>query len=110
MSTYQSARRLKGEVLQEPMTMSLEDAARAVGYSTKTLRRAISAQKLVAAQASDAPHSAYRISRVELARWWRARGGGQLFPDLPVEEIPEAAEAEAGQQNEAEGEPPSGTR
>ena len=58
------------------LTFSLSDAAAAVGYSTRTLQRAIEADELQAAQLG---HGDIRISRPELEAWWRNRGGGLLF-------------------------------
>ncbi len=57
-------------------TYSLAEAAELVGYSTRTLRRAIDAEELLAARQSS---GSIRISRAELAAWWRNRGGGELF-------------------------------
>lgn len=61
-----------------PHTYSLVEAAEIVGRSTRTLRRAIDAEDLLAARQSS---GAIRISRAELAKWWRLRGGGDLFGD-----------------------------
>lgn len=61
----------------EGATYSLKEAAEVVGYSTRTLTRAISAGELQGANTG----RAIRISRVELARWWRSLGGGELFED-----------------------------
>ena len=58
------------------MTYSLAEAAELVGYSTRTLRRAIDAGELLAARQAS---GSIRISRTELAAWWRNRGGGELF-------------------------------
>lgn len=57
-------------------TYSMKEAAELTGYSTRTLRRAIDAEELLAARQSS---GSIRISRVELAKWWRLRGGGELF-------------------------------
>ncbi len=59
-------------------TYSLKEAAELVGYSTRTLRRAIDAGELLAARQVS---GSIRISRVELAKWWKGRGGGELFDD-----------------------------
>ena len=57
-------------------TYSMSEAAELVGYSTRTLRRAIDAGELLAARQAS---GSIRISRTELAKWWRERGGGELF-------------------------------
>ena len=57
-------------------TYSMAEAAALVGYSTRTLRRAIDAGELLAARQ---PSGSIRISRFELALWWKERGGGELF-------------------------------
>jgi excisionase family DNA binding protein len=66
-----------------PNTYSLAEAAELVGRSTRTLRRAIDAEELLAARQAS---GSIRISRAELAKWWRLRGGGDLFgPSTPLE-------------------------
>ena len=61
-----------------PQTYSMSEAAELTGYSTRTLRRAIDAGDLLACRQSS---GSIRISRAELAKWWRLRGGGDLFGD-----------------------------
>lgn len=68
----------------EPHTYSLKEAAAIVGLHTKTLRRAIHDGELKAFGGGKGG-AVYRISRVELAKWWRDRGGGELFEDEPRE-------------------------
>ena len=69
-------------------TYSMKEAAELVGYSTRTLRRAIDAGELLAARQSS---GSIRISRTELAKWWRERGGGDLFgPSEPSADLIEA--------------------
>ena len=65
-------------------TYSLAEAAELVGYSTRTLRRAIDAGELLAARQAA---GSIRISRAELAKWWRNRGGGELFEEASPEKI-----------------------
>lgn len=67
-------------------TYALQEAAFTVGFSARTLRRAIQAGELKAAKA---PGKAgrYSISAVELARWFAARGGGDLFSEEPEAEM-----------------------
>ena len=67
--------------MQDQHTYSLKEAAAIVGMSTQTLRRAIVAGELKAFGGGERGGSSYRISRVELANWWRDRGGGELFED-----------------------------
>lgn len=60
---------------------SLAEAAAMLGLNPATLRRAIAAGELRAMKL--AKH--YRVSRAELAAWWRERGGGELFaPEAPA--------------------------
>lgn len=61
------------------VTYSLQGAADVVGYSTSTLRRAIQAGEIKAAGGGRG--EPYRISGVELERWWKNKGGGDLFPE-----------------------------
>ena len=68
-------------------TFSLAEGAGLVGYSTRTLRRAIDAGELHAARQG----RSVQVSRVELAKWWKGRGGGDLFgPSEPSTELVEA--------------------
>ena len=64
--------------MEDQTTFSVQEAARLAGLSEETIRREIRAGKLKAAQVGTGP---YRISRVEIANWWRSRGGGELFGD-----------------------------
>ncbi len=59
-----------------PNTYSLAEAATLVGRSTRTLRRAVDAGELLAERQGA---GSIRVSRVELAKWWKGRGGGDLF-------------------------------
>lgn len=61
---------------------SLAEAAAMLGLNPATLRRAIGAGELKAMKL----HMHYRVSRAELAAWWRERGGGELFAPEPVPE------------------------
>lgn len=65
------------EIMQsiEPQhTFTPSEAAELTGFSEETIRREIRAGDLKAAEGHP-----QRISRPELARWWRDRGGGELF-------------------------------
>ncbi len=64
--------------MNEPLVYTLQAAADAVEMSPKTLRRAIQAGELKAF-GGGGPGKPIRISRLELANWWRSRGGGELF-------------------------------
>ena len=59
--------------------LTVNEAAVLVRCHRQTITRAIKAEDLPAAKLN----RAYRISRGELARWWRGRGGGNLFEAIP---------------------------
>lgn len=62
-------------------TYTVSEAAELTGYHPESIRRHIRDDKLKAAQTGKGN---YRISRPELARWWREElGGGELFEELP---------------------------
>lgn len=61
---------------------SPEDAAKACGVHSETVRRWIRDGELKAAKIG---HKWF-ISRTELERFWRSRGGGKLFADSPDSE------------------------
>lgn len=67
------------------MTYTLAEAAKLLQCHTETLRRAIMDGSLQAARLG----KGYRISRMELQKFWISRGGGELF------EASELAAAEA---------------
>ncbi|MEN6440887.1 MAG: helix-turn-helix domain-containing protein [Syntrophobacter sp.] len=54
---------------------SLKEAAEVIGCHKETLRRAIKKGELKAAKVG----SDYRMSRSDLAAYWEAKGGGELF-------------------------------
>ena len=64
-------------------TYSVAEAAAVVGCSSRTVLRSIRTGELHAARLG----RTYRLSRTDLASWWQARGGGELFgndaPALP---------------------------
>ena len=72
-------------------TYGLDEVAAILGVHEETVRRAIRTGELAALKL---PRN-YRVSRAELARWWAAKGGGQLFDAEPV--------AEDGHANDEEG-------
>lgn len=53
----------------------LAEAAAMLGLHAATLRRAIHKGELKAFTMG----KGYRVSRAELASWWRSKGGGELF-------------------------------
>ena len=63
-------------LLGEALTYSIAEAAELIGCHHRTIRRAIAGGGLQAAKLG----RVYRISRKELIAWWRASGGGELFP------------------------------
>jgi excisionase family DNA binding protein len=58
-----------------PLTLSLAEAAGLLGLHHSTLRKAAADGELRVARIG----RIYRVSREELARYWRAKGGGELF-------------------------------
>lgn len=68
------------DAMTDAQTYSLAEVAALAGIGVETVRRAIRAGDLAALHL---PRN-YRVSRVELARWWASRGGGQLFDDVPA--------------------------
>jgi excisionase family DNA binding protein len=58
-------------------TYSPAEAADLTGYNAEYIRQLIREGDLAAFQARERGN--YRISRAELARWWRDKGGGELF-------------------------------
>jgi excisionase family DNA binding protein len=64
---------------EKRQTYTVADAAEMTGYHPESIRRHIRNDQLNAAQTGQGD---YRISRPELARWWREElGGGELFDD-----------------------------
>ncbi len=60
---------------QAPLTLSIPTAAALVGMHPHTLRKAIREGKVKAAMVG----RVMKISRAELAKYWREIGGGDLF-------------------------------
>lgn len=70
----------------QKLTYSVTEAAAVVGFAAETLRRAIRRGTLIAAGGGKG--SGYRISGVELERWWRdVKQGGDLFPAVEAEAV-----------------------
>ncbi|MFB6263934.1 MAG: helix-turn-helix domain-containing protein [Bradymonadaceae bacterium] len=64
-------------VMGEKQTYTVEEVAELTGYSPETIRRHLRSGKLQGAKPSGGH---YRISRVELEKWWReVLDGGELF-------------------------------
>lgn len=76
------------------VTLTVPELATLTGLHPLTIRRAISAGELQAANGGG--KSAYRISQPDAESWWRGRGGGTLFGgavEEPREDTPEARAA-----------------
>ena len=65
-------------IAMEKYTYSVQEISEIVGVHPHTIRRAIAGGELKAANGGG--KSPYRISRPDAEAWWRARGGGALFP------------------------------
>ncbi|MDL2285412.1 helix-turn-helix domain-containing protein [Desulfovibrio sp. OttesenSCG-928-F07] len=72
-------------------TFTLSEAADLLRCHKETLRRAILDGTLQAARLG----RGYRISRVDLQKFWNERGGGELFDRAEVPETQTAEEREA---------------
>lgn len=74
--------------MENQQVYTLHEVAELLKVHVETIRRAVRAGELKAA-APGVGHGKgadQRVSRIELARWWRARGGGDLFADVTGEE------------------------
>ena len=73
--------------MQEQQVYTLHEVAELLKVHVETIRRAVRAGELKAATPGlgKGKGSDLRVSRVELARWWRAKGGGDLFADTTSE-------------------------
>ena len=65
--------------IEKKTTYSVPEAATLVGRSAETIRRHCASGNLKAAGGGKGTE--WRISRTELADWWKRQGGGRLFPD-----------------------------
>jgi len=75
--------------MENQQVYTLHEVAELLKVHVETIRRAARAGELKAAApgvGKKGKGTDLRVSRIELARWWRARGGGQLFDDLAEEE------------------------
>jgi excisionase family DNA binding protein len=59
-------------------TLTVKQAAELVQFHPETLRKEIREGNLKAVGGGKS--STYKISKVELEKWWRDKGGGDLFP------------------------------
>ena len=55
---------------------TIDEVADLVGVSRQTVNRAIASGALRPAQLAN---RLYRVSEAEIERWWKSRGGGELF-------------------------------
>ena len=75
----------RGEIVSNMQTLvfTVPQLAALVAVHPDTIRRAIAAGELRAANSGGKTH--YRVSRMDAEAWWRARGGGSLFvPGVPA--------------------------
>jgi excisionase family DNA binding protein len=66
-------------------TISPTELGDAIGRSPDTVRRWIRRGYIRAIQLG----SSYRISKADANAWWRDQGGGLLYPDHGIGELPE---------------------
>lgn len=69
---------------EQQQVYTLHEIAELLKVHVETVRRAVRAGDLKAAApgVGKGKGSDLRVSRIELARWWRAKGGGILFNDV----------------------------
>lgn len=66
--------------LQLPrLAYPVSEAATLLDVNPETVRRAVRSGALKAIGGPG--RLGYRVSAVELERWWKAQGGGELFPE-----------------------------
>lgn len=75
---------------------NLNEVAELLGVHVETVRRAVRSGELRAAAigTGKGKGAGFRVSRVELARWWYARGGGELFEDVAADEAEGQSDAD----------------
>ena len=64
------------------VAFSIIEATKLLGISRSTLMRALKSGELKSAKFAN---RTYRISAVELERYWKERGGGELWGDEELE-------------------------
>ncbi len=67
----------------QPQTFTVSQLAGLVGVHPQTVRRAIDAGQLKAAQSGEKGH--HRISYTEAQLWWQRRGGGALMGEATAQ-------------------------
>ena len=74
--------------MSEQQVYTLQEVAELIKVHVETVRRAVRAGELKAAApgVGRGKGADLRVSRIELARWWRAKGGGELFNGATDEE------------------------
>ena len=60
------------------VAFSITEATKILGVSRSTVMRALNSGELKAARFAS---RTYRISAIELQRYWKERGGGELWPN-----------------------------
>lgn len=90
---------------QATHTVSPSELAEAIGRSPSTVRRWIREGYIKAMQLG----SEYRITKADANAWCKSRGGGLLYPDAGIGEVPDEGEdadvSLDGNTDAAEGEP-----
>ena len=74
--------------MEKRQVYKLNEVAELLGMHVETVRRAVRNGELRAAAIGSGRGrgAGFRVSRAELARWWHAKGGGELFGDMPADE------------------------
>ena len=71
--------------MEKKQAYSLSEVAEITGVSKSTVIREVERGNLLAVKLSERTR---RVSRAELARWWRKNGGGELWEENPLPESP----------------------
>ena len=85
---------------------SIREAAALLGLHPETLRRAVRRGELTVARIGG---RILRVSAIELERWWKANGGGQLFSGQAEGEGESLAASEAEVEKDGEADGPAGS-
>ena len=70
-----------GSMTEDVKAYGLAEVGAMLGVHPETVRRAIRKGELAACNLG----KDYRVSRLELAKWWASKGGGRLFDEVPLE-------------------------
>lgn len=73
------------EKLEGKTTFRVSEVADLLDMSETTVRRKLRAGDLPGVKLD----KSWRVSRADLARWWREQGGGELYADAGFGEIPD---------------------